>query len=267
MDPIFYRFTDKKWTETKKLTQLDVALIVDGDNKLIYIFEGEYSTPKTQVEAKTSLGSIKMHYKTYNFKRIEKSTPELIQTKLKEALKDSDEINAKKQRNAEQFEISIRVFMGLSLIIGGVMLLLWLLKINQEVLDAVNQGQSQANILTIEGTSLLRFLYLQSILGLVFFASAIVMAILSGLLKLKTRTVFFCSLALVGVILIFGFWHHSLIDLAIIPTQMQLDAADYLYLIIISASFVFSMMILSILGTYVQHISLPKKVQSKEVKV
>jgi hypothetical protein len=115
VDIVLYKFWNDKWVETKKLTEKDIALIIDDTNKMIYIREGQLSTPRNQIRAKLFLGKKKLQYPKFKFRMIEEEMPSSIESFLKIALQDTDEIREQIEKDNEIFE---KIMRGTSLIIS-----------------------------------------------------------------------------------------------------------------------------------------------------
>jgi hypothetical protein len=112
MEGILYKLFEDNWVETKRLTQRDVALIVDTDDKVLYIWEGDFSTSQVQSQARALLGKIKAQYINYKFRMYSSSIPQELGETLNEALQDSEEIKKKREidyQSLERFQLVIEI--------------------------------------------------------------------------------------------------------------------------------------------------------------
>ena len=52
---IIFKFMNATWIEAENLTEKDMGLLIDKDEKIMYVLEGKYVTSKTSVEVKKVL--------------------------------------------------------------------------------------------------------------------------------------------------------------------------------------------------------------------
>ncbi|MBD3188802.1 hypothetical protein GF325_18380 [Candidatus Bathyarchaeota archaeon] len=81
-----YAFKAGKWVETPRLSVRDVALLVDTENRVIYIWHGPKSKIKDQNEAKKLLLSLKDRYSSFQFQKVGRSPSPELQAEIKRLL-------------------------------------------------------------------------------------------------------------------------------------------------------------------------------------
>ncbi|MHA1681735.1 MAG: hypothetical protein ACTSUE_12060 [Promethearchaeota archaeon] len=81
-----YAFKAGKWVETPRLSVRDVALLVDTENRVIYIWHGPKSKIKDQNEAKKLLLSLRDRYSSFQFQKVGRSPSPELQAEIKRLL-------------------------------------------------------------------------------------------------------------------------------------------------------------------------------------
>jgi len=203
METAIYKFADEKWTETKRITRKDIALIIDIMNKTIYIWEGPLSSARNQTLAKNMLGKIKKQYPNYKFRTAENLDSSETKKIVDEALQDTEEFARRNEHNSNQLEIVQRM-LGLIIATGTIILLIILISL---FASESNVNSNQQVVYYIARTDMFSFFYL---MGLVQFLLSILMGIsivIAITQKRKGRIIGYSIAAILTVFMIFGYWN------------------------------------------------------------
>ena len=90
MVTIIFKFVNATWIEAENLTEKDMGLLIDNDEKIMYVWEGKYITAKTSMEAKEVLSRKKAEYPFYKVISIRKESPEHIKDILNTIINKSE---------------------------------------------------------------------------------------------------------------------------------------------------------------------------------
>ncbi len=82
MVTIIFKFVNAIWIEAERLTEKDMGLLIDNDEKVMYVWEGKYISIKTSMKAKEALSRKKAEYPFYKVHLIKKDSPEHIKNLL-----------------------------------------------------------------------------------------------------------------------------------------------------------------------------------------
>nr|MDO8116081.1 hypothetical protein [Candidatus Sigynarchaeota archaeon] len=81
-----YVFRTGKWIESPRLSVRDVALLVDTEGRVIYIWHGPKSKIKDQNEAKKLLLSLRDRYSSFQFQKVGRNPAPELQQEIKRLL-------------------------------------------------------------------------------------------------------------------------------------------------------------------------------------
>ena len=119
MVTIIFKFMNAAWIEAENLTEKDMGLLIDKDEKIMYVWEGKYITYKTSMEAKEVLSRKKAEYPFYKVRSIRKESPEHIKDILNTILNKSEEdelAEYKKNSKIDLFQKVLALFTFLLLL-------------------------------------------------------------------------------------------------------------------------------------------------------
>ncbi len=222
-----YKFWNEKWISAESLTEKDIALLINKDNKTIYVWDGTNSNPRTQIVAKEALGEFKIEFPDYKFrllKSVDKghggekedrgikgdkgdkgdmgAVPEYISKTLKLTLKDDTKVRLDIRKNYKKMDkiIHLLAIMSVSL----------LLIVIGRFLSLIANGEAGSNgtETTMFDTNLAFSEFMSSNMILLLLASFIMIAllVLSLQMGLYERSLFI----LIGIIslylTVFYFW-------------------------------------------------------------
>ena len=105
MVTIIFKFVNATWIETEYLTEKDMGLLIDKDEKIMYVWEGKYVTPKTSMYAKEALSRKKAEYPFYKVISIRKESPEHIKDILQTIINKSDEEELAKYKKNSKIDL------------------------------------------------------------------------------------------------------------------------------------------------------------------
>jgi hypothetical protein len=256
MESVFYRFSDQKWLETKRLTQKDVALLVNRESKTIYLFEGELSTPRTQIEAKSSLGTVKNQFPTYKFRTITLNTEDPIYDIFRDALKDSQELQQLREHNQIQLEKSVLVLSFITLINMLISLVL-----------VISHWENSATNILIDAREFTGMIQLWTLFGLITFSLLLILVVLTKYMQKPVRMTIFIILTFATISLIMIYWSGFVRNVFSVPLWYSPDNWDgdvvisgeiYFQFILISVVWIVGIMIGIGIAMGIQRVPLPK---------
>ncbi len=107
------------WIESENLTEKDMGLLIDKDEKIMYVWEGKYVKSKTSMKAKEVISRKKAEYPFYKVGSVRKETPEHIKEILYSLISktEEEELNIfKKNSKIELFQKVLALFSFLLLL-------------------------------------------------------------------------------------------------------------------------------------------------------
>ncbi len=107
------------WIESENLTEKDMGLLIDKDEKIMYVWEGKYVTSITSMDAKEVISRKKAEYPFYKVRSVRKETPEHIKEILNTLINkiEEEELNEyKKKSKIDIFQKILALFTFLLLL-------------------------------------------------------------------------------------------------------------------------------------------------------
>ncbi|QEE15999.1 hypothetical protein DSAG12_01827 [Promethearchaeum syntrophicum] len=87
---IIFKFVNAIWIEAENLTEKDMGLLIDKDEKIMYVWEGKYISPKISMMAKEALSRKKAEYPFYKVHLIKNESPDHIKEMLTSIINKSE---------------------------------------------------------------------------------------------------------------------------------------------------------------------------------
>jgi hypothetical protein len=119
MVTIIFKFMNATWIEADNLTVKDMGLLIDKDEKIMYVWEGKYVSLKTSTAAKEVLSRKRAEYPLYKVRSVKKEMPEHISDILNTIIIKSEEEDLneyKKNSKIDLFQKILSLFTFLVLL-------------------------------------------------------------------------------------------------------------------------------------------------------
>ena len=109
MVTIIFKFMNATWIEAENLTVKDIGLLIDKDEKIMYVWEGKYVSLKTSMAAKEVLSRKKAKYPLYKVRSVKKEMPEHINDILSTIITKSEEEDLIKYKESSKIDLFQRI--------------------------------------------------------------------------------------------------------------------------------------------------------------
>jgi len=106
---IIFKFMNAAWIESEHLTEKDMGLLIDKDEKIMYVWEGKYVTSKTSMEAKEVISRKKAEYPFYKVRSVRKENPEHIKEILNTLINKTEEEELNEYKKNSKIDIFQKV--------------------------------------------------------------------------------------------------------------------------------------------------------------
>ena len=97
------------WIEAENLTEKDIGLLIDNDEKIMNVWEGKYITAKTSMMAKEALSTKKAEYPFYKVHLIRKESPDHIKDILISIINKSEKEELAKYNNDSKIDLMQKI--------------------------------------------------------------------------------------------------------------------------------------------------------------
>ncbi len=195
MVTIIFKFMNATWIEAEYLTEKDMGLLIDKDEKIMYVWDGKYVTSKTSMEAKEVLSRKKAEYPFYKVRSVRKEMPKHIKEILDTIISKSEEEELSKfiKRSKIDFFQKILALLTLLLLLFVVIRLSLALNFNEfnisaqidnlfssdSIYSRFMQNNLILSILSLVLLVSLQFLYFltKSVVNIIFTSTSIILLI------------------------------------------------------------------------------------------
>jgi len=109
MVTIIFKFMNATWIEADNLTVKDIGLLIDKDEKIMYVWEGKYVSLITSMAAKEVLSRKKAEYPLYKVRSVKKEMPEHINDILSTIITKSEEDDLIEYKNSSKVDLFQRI--------------------------------------------------------------------------------------------------------------------------------------------------------------
>ena len=109
MVTIIFKFMNATWIEADNLTVKDMGLLIDKDEKIMYVWEGKYVSLKTSIAAKEVLSSKRAEYPLYKVRSVKKEMPEHISDILNTIIIKSEEEDLNEYKKNSKIDLFQRI--------------------------------------------------------------------------------------------------------------------------------------------------------------
>ena len=117
MVTIIFKFMNATWIEAEHLTEKDMGLLIDKDEKIMYVWDGKYVTSKTSMEAKEVLSRKKTEYPFYKVRSVRKKMPKHIKEILDTIISKSEEEELSKFIKSSKIDLFQKILALLTLLL------------------------------------------------------------------------------------------------------------------------------------------------------
>ena len=248
-----YIFSEGKWTESKILSQKNIALIIDPQAKNILIWEGLLTSVQDQYNAQMLLTQIKVQYSDYKFRTMPKHPSEEIQQYIDNALKDTEEVkqhlvyDAKQLDNVQKIQSIISIILLLSAIIYI------LLKLDTPTYTASNTKE----YFNFDQQDLILFFILTTLALISNIGLMIMNAVIALTQKYYWRFIIFSGLVIFTLLILVVYWNTQFLAFSTYLNIFQnsiysVPKATFTQFVIESTIFLGCLIVLSVLA-FINH--------------